>query len=1035
MKQNKFIAFSLIASLILSGSGQVSGTSQKAYAAQAPVSSAVAEPSATPVPTPLPSVCATSVPTASWQAASTAPTPSWQAVSASPTASWNVTSAPPTASGSFNPYQTADTSLAPGQSPTIYQPRSTGEALPISEDFYFNGYYFYFNRAESKEALIEGNFIGLHDMYIGWTKLERGVDYIVDTNYIRLTEHLLKNITNYSGSFNALGTSSIKGVDVRLGFSFETTNFKTVAQYEPEYPLSETKNFYTTYAVSQYYSGGTVKYGMDELKLPDHLLLDHKELLRNGGLLPNTVYIQKTSNIGEAILVMNAQFYQELEPGVHFIEYVVDGKSEVLQFVRESRAEGYKQLLEGIQSGNTPSPSKAAPTMTPMDTADPVKADPASFSISQKKFIYNEGEDNTIIINGNYKGLHSIYYQNKKLTEGIDYVVDHRYVKFTEDFLEKLPFTENKFTAYGTSLYSGIDAAIEFTVIKVDYKIAASYEPRYPLSDTKNCYTSFSYSWSSLDTINLDFGMKEMKVPDEIYFDRQRLTYGSSVIGGEAAVVETENVGAGVISLSLCPGRLVYPGVHYIEVVTDGKSEVLTFIREDQAKDYLSMLVNASYPALISSKPTPTASNGIVTPTPTASNGIVTATAQPSVTKLPCGGYNPTETVLPCASYGPTGSPEPPVVTDVPYYENRFWIQTKNLYAETYSDSLYVEGSYEGLKHIYFENRQLVEGTDYTLGLNYSTENAYIISKNLLRFSGDFLDTLPYGENLLDVYADYNPGKNNELIKITITKTKDIIQATYTPEYPLSQTKNFTTGVAICKNGTDEAVYGISQIKDIDKIYLDHQPVLKVTPAGSLLWRAKKENGLGSATLHFNNEFFADLPVGVHTIEAVTDGTSEVIYLVKYDNTNSSKDVFADACKQEPDRKLQVDVTTSAMGSISQFYRIKQVDSVSPFNLDKLKIRYYYEKDGAKTQTFTCDNAGISLNVSPYYVNCTDFVNGTFTDDYVEIGFDDSYDLSSNTLQLAVRLNQSDWTAYTNLTEGYAEVYYDGMLVYSGKDI
>ena len=88
-----------------------------------------------------------------------------------------------------------------------------------------------------------------------------------------------------------------------------------------------------------------------------------------------------------------------------------------------------------------------------------------------------------------------------------------------------------------------------------------------------------------------------------------------------------------------------------------------------------------------------------------------------------------------------------------------------------------------------------------------------------------------------------------------------------------------------------------------------------------------------------------------------------------------------------------------------------------------------YTKDDSKAQSFWCDNAGIQMPVSPYYVAYTQNVKGTFGDGYLDITFDKEYSFSSGSLTLQVRFNQEDWSAYTNLVCGELEVYYDGVRV------
>lgn len=124
----------------------------------------------------------------------------------------------------------------------------------------------------------------------------------------------------------------------------------------------------------------------------------------------------------------------------------------------------------------------------------------------------------------------------------------------------------------------------------------------------------------------------------------------------------------------------------------------------------------------------------------------------------------------------------------------------------------------------------------------------------------------------------------------------------------------------------------------------------------------------------------------------------------------------------------KVAVTTNKGGGISQVFSITN-GGTEGFDLSKLSIRYNYTKDGSKNQQFWCDNAGLAMNTSPYYVNYTNAVKGTFGDGYLELSFEDTYTFVNGTLNVQVRYNQEDWSSYSNFKEGSVEVYYDGQLI------
>ncbi|WP_272481968.1 cellulose binding domain-containing protein, partial [Anaeromicropila populeti] len=128
--------------------------------------------------------------------------------------------------------------------------------------------------------------------------------------------------------------------------------------------------------------------------------------------------------------------------------------------------------------------------------------------------------------------------------------------------------------------------------------------------------------------------------------------------------------------------------------------------------------------------------------------------------------------------------------------------------------------------------------------------------------------------------------------------------------------------------------------------------------------------------------------------------------------------------------KPVVKVTSQFGNSVNQQYSISAAGTES-VDFSKLTIRYYYSKTSTKPQTFWCDNAGLQLNVDPWYVSLTSKVNATFEDGYMEITFDSNYQLApgTGTLALGVRFAQSDWSAYTDFVDNGVKVFYDGTQV------
>ena len=119
-----------------------------------------------------------------------------------------------------------------------------------------------------------------------------------------------------------------------------------------------------------------------------------------------------------------------------------------------------------------------------------------------------------------------------------------------------------------------------------------------------------------------------------------------------------------------------------------------------------------------------------------------------------------------------------------------------------------------------------------------------------------------------------------------------------------------------------------------------------------------------------------------------------------------------------------VTVKTTVGSTINQTYTIKPANGLS-VDTSKLTLRFHYTKDDSKEQSFWCDNAGLQTPEAPYYVAFTDHVKGTFGDGYVDISFDKGLIFTSGELKLQIRINQQDWSSYTNLECGNLEVLYD----------
>lgn len=184
------------------------------------------------------------------------------------------------------------------------------------------------------------------------------------------------------------------------------------------------------------------------------------------------------------------------------------------------------------------------------------------------------------------------------------------------------------------------------------------------------------------------------------------------------------------------------------------------------------------------------------------------------------------------------------------------------------------------------------------------------------------------------------------------------------------------------------------------------------------------------ALFYFHGYTFTNCKTGLHFLEVVKDGKSEVLTLVLYDDEVSAMEILFSSYNQNKPIHLSVDVGTQVTNSVSQHYTIKQPGSQVPINTYQIKIRFYYDTDKKKPQSCVCDNAGIIMNESPYYVDYTKKVRTYIGKDYVEITFNDGFDMANDTLQLSLRFYQNDWSAYEGFKERSVNIYYDDNIIY-----
>ena len=124
----------------------------------------------------------------------------------------------------------------------------------------------------------------------------------------------------------------------------------------------------------------------------------------------------------------------------------------------------------------------------------------------------------------------------------------------------------------------------------------------------------------------------------------------------------------------------------------------------------------------------------------------------------------------------------------------------------------------------------------------------------------------------------------------------------------------------------------------------------------------------------------------------------------------------------------QGQATTNTLGG--QF----SVTSQDPVDLSKLSIRYYYTVEGNAAQNSFVDNAQISLNRSPWYVNLTSgttvsIVPVSGNQYYLEIKFSSNETLDAGgRVEAGIRVAKSDWSNYDqsndySYTNGVVVIY------------
>lgn len=150
--------------------------------------------------------------------------------------------------------------------------------------------------------------------------------------------------------------------------------------------------------------------------------------------------------------------------------------------------------------------------------------------------------------------------------------------------------------------------------------------------------------------------------------------------------------------------------------------------------------------------------------------------------------------------------------------------------------------------------------------------------------------------------------------------------------------------------------------------------------------------------------------------------TAEYDYLSYKEEEGSPTTKPGDKPSTDPAKEIEVSAkrVSDSSNTIDELFTIK---SNKDIDLSKLTLRYYFVKSDKNPMNFYCDNAFISVNRAPWYIDFTSKVIGQFGHDtngnYVDIKVADNFTLKpeDGAIQLKTRLANSDWSS----VEGYKE--------------
>lgn len=427
MKHKKIIALALISSLILSGFGQMPGSFVKAYTTESSENRAdvnsVEEPVITPVPTP-------SSPSPSWSSTPET-TPSEVVPRETPTLS--CVTRVPSPGESYAPSETPTLSCVthvpssePNDSPypTLVRPTKVPSEW-INVTYTSPSGYPYttvnlkavYNRSEKQVLRITGSDLKwVSSLMVDGLKLYRNYEYSVQDRYITIYDSIAdllsvgKHRVTVYYSYSEISKSSVAQVDLYvIDYKYENT-------YVPDYPQNESSNLRTSQFIAESVSDMDIPYEQDADF--SEVLIDHK------------VY-GKTHVTGEKYFFVGTNFQdvvlpaittKDLTKGVHYIEIVSNGKSDVVQLILVEDIEEF--LGDKLISLEPPKPTVVTPEPEPEPSPlyPPTPSIPLydTFFHMTSSAIYNTAVDSTVIFYGDLYGLNSIYYDGRKLEHGKD---------------------------------------------------------------------------------------------------------------------------------------------------------------------------------------------------------------------------------------------------------------------------------------------------------------------------------------------------------------------------------------------------------------------------------------------------------------------------------------------------------------------------------------------------------------------------------------------------------------------------------------